>query len=345
MPETGPKALTGGPAGARRTVTLLVPARNEVANMPKVYDEVTAVMGGLPYDYEVIVLDNASTDGTGEAAAALCARDVRWRYVRFSRNFHVEGSLTAGLRLAKGDAMFVLFSDLQDPPEMIPEFLRKWEEGYDVVYGVLRKRTGDPIWKALLARMLYQIVHALSDVEITPNATDFRLLSRRAIDALNACPERNRYMRGLAHWIGFPSCPIVYDRRARKEGKSKAPFFYLLNLAANAVTCFSIRPLQLFSVSGSVLLAGTVSLALIYFGCWLLGFALAGMTTVYLLMLLNLAVMLLGFGTVGEYIGRIYIETKGRPLYLIERTINVDETSLSGTGHSSGEPRPQRNAA
>jgi glycosyltransferase involved in cell wall biosynthesis len=313
----------------RRLVTILVPARNEAANMPKVYDEVTAVMAGLSYDYEVIVLDNASTDGTSEAAATLCARDCRWRYVRFSRNFHVEGSLTAGFRLAKGDAMLVLFSDLQDPSELIPEFLRKWEEGYDVVYGVLRRRTGDPIWKALMARGLYQIVHAMSDVEITPNATDFRLLSRRAIDALNACPERNRYMRGLAHWIGFPSCPIVYDRRARKEGKSKAPFFYLLNLAANAVTCFSIRPLQLFSVAGSVMLGGTVCLALIYLAGWFLGFALPGMTTVYLLMLLNLAVMLLGFGALGEYIGRIYIETKGRPLYLIERTINVDEASAS----------------
>jgi dolichol-phosphate mannosyltransferase len=308
-------------------VTFLVPARNEVANMPKVYDELTAVMAALPYDYEVIVLDNASTDGTAEAAALLCARDPRWRYVRLSRNFHVEGSLTAGLRLAKGDAALVLFSDLQDPPEMIPEFLRKWEEGHDVVYGVLRRRTGDPIWKALLARLLYRIVHALSDVEITPNATDFRLLSRRAIDALNACGERNRYLRGLAHWIGFPSCPILYDRRPRKEGKSKAPFFYLLNLAANAVTCFSIRPLQLFSVSGAVLMAGAIGLGLVYLASWLLGHALPGLTTLYLLLLLNLAVMLLGFGALGEYIGRIYIETKGRPIYLIERTINVDAAS------------------
>ena len=338
-PETSP---AGGSAVARRIVTFLVPARNEEANLPKVYDELTALMAGLPYDYEVIVLDNASTDGTGATTAALCARDARWRYVRLSRNFHVEGSLTAGLRLAQGDAAIVLFSDLQDPPELIPEFLRKWEEGNDVVYGVLRKRTGDPFWRAASARLLYVLVHALSDVVITPNATDFRLLSRRAIDALNSCGERNRYLRGLAHWIGFPSCPIVYDRRPRKEGKSKAPFFYCLNLAANAITSFSIKPLQLFSLGGAAALVCTFCLALVYFGSWLFSFALPGLTTIYLLMLANLAVMLLGFGAVGEYIGRIYIEAKGRPLYLIERTINVDPTNLSASGDRSHHIPPPR---
>jgi dolichol-phosphate mannosyltransferase len=337
--------MQGNEPGARKTVTLLVPARNEETNLPQVYAVVTRVMAGLPYDYEAIVLDNASTDRTGEAAAELCARDGRWRYVRFSRNFQVEGSLTAGLRLARGDAALVLFSDLQDPPELIPEFLRRWEEGHDVVYGVLRKRTGDPLWKAVAARLLYRLVYRLADVEITPNATDFRLLSRRAIDALNQFDERNRYLRGLAHWIGFPRCPIVYDRRPRQAGKSKAPFFYLVNLAATAVTCFSIKPLQLFTAGGLFALAGAFCLTLVYLGGWLFSYAVPGLTTVYLLMLANLAVTLLGFGAVGEYIGRVYIETKGRPLFLIERTINLDAGDLAAAGARGAGARPPRGAA
>jgi len=217
----------------------------------------------------------------------------------------------------------VLFGDLQDPPTLIAEFLKKWEEGNEVVYGVIRHRHGDPAWKAWSARMLYRIVNYLSDVDIPNNATDFRLLSRRAIDALNQLGERNRYIRGFSHWIGFRQCPIVYDRRPRTAGKSKAPFFYLLNLAANAITCFSIKPLQIFSLFGFVTLASTMLLALVYVAMYLCGGTVPGLTTIYLLLLANLSVMLLGFGTLGEYIGRIYVEAKHRPLFIVERSINI----------------------
>jgi dolichol-phosphate mannosyltransferase len=312
------------PAGQRKLLTVIMPAMNEEANLPRAYDEVTQVMSALPYDYEVLVIDNASTDHTGDVAAELCARDGRWRYIRFSRNFTVEASLAAGLRYARGDAALVLFSDLQDPPTVIPEFVRKWEEGNDIVYGVLRHRQGDPLWKGWGARLFYRIVNRLADVEITPNATDFRLLSRRAIDALNQFGERNRYLRGFAHWVGFKRCPIYYDRRPRTHGKSKAPLFYLCNLAANAITCFSIKPLQLFSWLGSLALVGTLVLTVVYLVSYLFAFTVPGLTTLYLLILANLAVLLLGFGTLGEYIGRIYVETKQRPLFLIEQTINIE---------------------
>jgi dolichol-phosphate mannosyltransferase len=316
--------------GRRKLLTIIMPAMNEEANLPRAHEEVTRVMAGLGYDYEVLVIDNASTDGTGDVAADLATRDPRWRYVRFSRNFSVEISLAAGLRFARGDAALVLFSDLQDPPALIPEFLRKWEEGHDVVYGSLRSRQDDPLWKAWGARLFYRIINALAEVEITPNATDFRLLSRRAIDAVNQFDERNRYLRGFAHWVGFRRCPVVYDRAPRTAGKSKAPSLYLLNLAANAITCFSIRPLQLFSLTGAAVLFGTLVLALVYVGSWLFGHTVPGLTTIYLLMLANLAVMLLGFGTIGEYVGRIYIETKRRPLFLIDRTVNLDAPVRAG---------------
>jgi dolichol-phosphate mannosyltransferase len=309
----------------RKMLSLIMPARNEEGNLPRAYAEVTAVLAGLPYAYEVLIIDNDSTDRTGEVAAELCARDPRWRYARFSRNFQVEASITAGLRLARGDAAMVLFSDLQDPPELIPEFLGKWEEGYDVVYGVVRQRQGDPFWRASAARLVYRLINALSDVEITPNATDFRLLSRRAIDALNQFDERNRYLRGFAHWIGFKRCAIPYDRRARTAGRSKAPLAYLLNFASNALTCFSIKPLQLFSWMGLLALTATLALALVYLGYYLTASPLPGWTTTYLLLLANLSVLLLGFGTLGEYIGRIYVETKRRPLFLIDHTINLED--------------------
>jgi dolichol-phosphate mannosyltransferase len=333
MPDAeSPLRKSPSAAAARKLVSIIMPVRNEEGNLPRAYDELTALMAALPYDYEVLLIDNDSVDRTGQLSAELCARDARWRYIKFSRNFTVEASLAAGYRFARGNAAIVLFGDLQDPPALIAEFLRKWEEGNEVVYGVIRRRDGDPIWKACAARLLYRTVNYLSDVKIPNDATDFRLLSRRAIDALNRLDERNRYIRGFSHWIGFRQCGIVYDRRPRLAGKSKAPFFYMLNLAANAITCFSIKPLQLFSLFGFLTLRATIAAAMIYLACYCLGAAVPGLTTIYLLLLANLGVMLIGFGTVGEYVGRIYIETKHRPLYLVERTINVavDEKHADG---------------
>ncbi|HBI41358.1 MAG TPA: hypothetical protein DDY78_00685 [Planctomycetales bacterium] len=332
-------------ARGRKLLTLVMPAMNEEDNLPRAYEEVTRVMADLPYYYEVLVIDNASTDNTGGLASALAERDCRWRYLRFSRNFSVEISIAAGLRFARGDAALVIFSDLQDPVNLIPEFLRKWEEGNDVVYGQVRNRQGDSFWKAWGARLFYRIINALADVEITPNATDFRLLSRRAIDALNQFDERNRYLRGFAHWIGFKRCPVVYDRLPRSAGKSKAPPLFMLNLAVNALTCFSIKPLQLFSVAGVVAFGCTFCLALVYLGGWLFSYALPGLTTVYLLMLANLAVMLLGFGAIGEYVGRIYIETKRRPLFLIDRAVNLDAKPPTVEAPAYLDLRPRNDAA
>jgi glycosyltransferase involved in cell wall biosynthesis len=308
----------------RSLLTILMPARNEEANLPRAYAEVTSVMAPLAYGYEVLLIDNASTDGTATVAAELCERDRRWKYLRFSRNFTVEASMAAGLHFARGDATLVLFSDLQDPPDLIPQFLEKFSEGYDVVYGVLRLRNDDSTLKSVGARLLYGLIHHLAEVDIPRNATDFRLLSRRAIDALNQFGERNRYLRGLAHWIGFRQCAIPYDRRPRLAGKSKAPFFYLVNLAVNAITCLSIKPLHFFSWFGVLALLGTFGLALVYLGCLFMGITIPGLTTIYLLLLANLAVLLLGFGALGEYVGRIYIECKSRPLYLLDHSINLD---------------------
>jgi dolichol-phosphate mannosyltransferase len=316
---------------ARKMLSIIIPVRNEEGNLLRAYDEVTAAMAGLPYDYEVLIIDNASSDGSQSLAAELCSRDDRWRYVGFSRDFGLEASMAAGFRLARGDAAMILFGDLQDPPQLIGQFARKWEEGYDVVYGVIRRRTGDPLWKSKLAGLFYRAANYLADSDVPMHATDFRLLSRRAIDAVNRFDERNRYIRGYSHWIGLRQCPIVYDRRERTAGKSKAPFFYLLNYAVNAITCFSIKPLQLFSLFGLMTLAATAALGVFYLTRFLLGQSVPGMPTTYLLLLANLGVMLLGFGTLGEYVGRIYLETKRRPLYIVERAINLSTDAFAAT--------------
>ena len=258
MRDGEPRSAGAAPP-ARRMLTLVVPAMNEEANLPKVYDEVTAVMAGQPYDYEVIVIDNASTDGTAAAAAALCARATPAGATSDSAATSTSKSrIAAGLRFARGDAALVLFSDLQDPPEMIPDFLRKWEEGHDVVYGVLRQPHRRPALEGVLARLFYRIVNALSEVEITPNATDFRLC--RAGPSTPSTSSTNATATCAASPTGSGSrrCPIVYDRDRARPARARRPSFYLLNLAANAITCFSIKPLQLFSLSGAVLLAGRI---------------------------------------------------------------------------------------
>jgi dolichol-phosphate mannosyltransferase len=314
----------------RRLLSIVMPARNEEGNLRAAYVEVSAVMQSLDLDYEVIIIDNDSTDRTAELANELCQSDPRWRYLKFSRNFQVEASIAAGLRFAKGDAAVVLFSDLQDPPAVIPEFIRKWDEGYDVVYGVVRNRQGEPAWRTWGARLMYRVIDSMADIEITPDATDFRLLSRKAINAVNQFDERNRYLRGLTHWVGFKRCGVPYDRRPRLAGQSQAPLWVCANLAVNAITSFSIRPLRFFSLLGVVALIATVALTAAYLGSYLFAYAVPGLTTIYLLLLGNLTVMLFGFGTVGEYIGRIYMETKKRPLFLVDRAINLDLHMLDG---------------
>ncbi len=321
----------------RKLLSIVMPVRNEDENMRRAYDEITAAMAAVACDYEVLVIDNCSTDETRERAAEICASDERWRYVRLSRNFGLEASLAAGFHLARGDAAIVVFGDLQDPPALIPQFVEKWTAGYDVVYGVIRRRTGDPFWRAFLARGFYRAANYLADSDVPQCATDFRLLSRRAIDAVNQFDERNRYIRGYSHWIGLNQCPIVYDRRPRTAGKSKAPFGFLLNYAVNAITCFSIRPLQLFSLFGFLTLVATVALAAYFFARYCLGYAIHGSTTMLLLLLVNQGLILLGFGVVGEYIGRIYLETKRRPLYIVEQSINMPPRD-SAASDSYGPP-------
>jgi dolichol-phosphate mannosyltransferase len=305
-------------------ISIVIPARNEAANLPNVEREVGALAASLPeHKFEFLIIDNASTDSTGDLAVELCRRDKRWRYIRFSRNFSVEGSITAGYEHAKGDAIVVMYSDLQDPPEVIPEFIRKWREGYDVVYGVRTKRPGDPRWRNAGAWLAYRLIAWFSDVPIPTDSGDFRLISARVRDALLQFRETNRYMRGMIAWLGFRQTGVPYARRPRVAGHSSAPLMDILLFAFNAITSFSLRPLRLFTLFGFVILGLSVVLSVVYVVLWLGGTAPPGLTTVLLLLLAGIGVNSIGIGILGEYLGRTFSEVKRRPIYVIERSENL----------------------
>ena len=311
-------------------ISIVIPARNEQDNIEPLERELGECLRGLPYDFEFLVVDNGSTDGTEAAVKAICARDARWKYIRFSRDFGVEASLTAGYRLTAGAAIVVLYSDLQDPPQVIPAFLAKWREGYDVVYGVRTVRPGDAKWRNGMVKVVYRMISALADVKIPQNAGDFRLISRRVADALEQCNESNRYMRGLIAWLGFEQTGVEYERRPRVTGESKAPIGSLIVFTLNAFTSFSVKPLRVFTYFGFGMLALSLLAAAVYVLLFLTGDPPAGVTTLIVLALMGIAINSLGIGVLGEYIGRTYAETKRRPLYVIADAVNIEIDGAPG---------------
>jgi glycosyltransferase involved in cell wall biosynthesis len=306
------------------TFSIIVPAYNEEQCLPRVFQEITASMENVDCNYEVIIIDNASTDRTGEISKSFCQKDSRWKYIRFSRNFGAEISLAAGFTYAQGDAMITVYSDLQDPPDKIPEFISKWREGYDVVYGVRTKRPGDPAWRNFCVKIAYRLIRFFSECDLPLDAGDFRLITRRVRDVLVQMDERNRYIRGMIHWVGFKKCAIQYERRPRFAGESKGPFWSIVGFLITAITSFSVKPLRMFTIFGACVMAVTILATILQVFLWLFAQTVPGLTTTFILLLANLGVMSLGFGVLGEYVGRTYTETKRRPLWVVDRTINVE---------------------
>lgn len=325
----------------RTLLSVVIPAYNEEASLPELFSRLTQVTAGLPdYDFEFILVDNCSQDGTERMARGFSERDPRWKYVRFSRNFKVETSLTAGLTYASGAAAIFLVSDLQDPPEYLPKMIQTWRnERADVVYGVVRKRRDGNFLKTLGAKLFYQLIYRLSDIRIPANATDFRLISRPVIEALNRCPERNRYLRGLVHWVGFKQVGFEYSRRAREKGESNAGLLTCANLAFSAMIAFSTKPLRWASLLGlaatgfSLVAAGiyTALRILLYFGLNPLTPPPPGWATQMIFMFFFGGIQCLFLGIIGEYVGRVFDEVKQRPLWVVDRTAGF--TSGSALAH------------
>ena len=300
-------------------VTIVIPVFNERAVLPALHRRLAEVLATAGDRSELLFVDDGSDDGSGPYLEALLAEDPRVSLLSLSRNFGKEAAVSAGLDHARGDAVIVIDADLQDPPELIPELLRRWREGFDIVYTVRASRRGDSWFKAGSARWFYRIMGRLSAVPVPADAGDYRLLSRRAVEALKALPESHRYLKGLYAWVGFPQASVPYHREARAAGRSKWSYWRLWNHALDGITSFSATPLKLATWLG----LATSTLAFVY-GLYLLlrtllyGNPVPGYPSLIIVVLFLGGVQLICLGIIGEYLGRTYDESKRRPLYLVK---------------------------
>jgi glycosyltransferase involved in cell wall biosynthesis len=309
--------------------SMVVPVLNEQELLRDTYATLNTVLESLPMPFEVIVVDNGSSDDTPAIMKHLCAQDPRWKFIRLSRNFGYQNSITAGMLAAQGDAVMVIDADLQDPPELIPEFVAKWQQGYEIVYGVREKRTGEPRWRIIPTMLAMRLITWMSDdIKLPAHSGDFRLITRRVRDAFAQLPETNRYVRGMIHWLGFNQTAIPYVRRGRTRGETKVNPLYLIGFTFNAIFNFSIKPLRMFSGFGVTVLGLTAVLALVYLVMSFFTQPPRGVTTMLVLLLMNLGVTSLGIGILGEYIAKIYAESKRRPLWLVDYTLNFGSQVL-----------------
>lgn len=303
-------------------ISVVVPAYNEEEVLPELHRRLQAVLSQLTTNYEIVYVNDGSRDRTLEIMRELKEADSHVGYVNLSRNFGKEIAMTAGLDLARGDAVVVIDADLQDPPELIPKLLEGWNAGFDVVYARRVSRAGETWLKKATARAFYRIIQRIGPVSIPEDVGDFRLMSRRAVDALKQIRERHRFMKGLFAWIGFPQKAIDYQRDARFAGVTKWNYWKLWNFAIEGITSFSIAPLKISTYAGLLVAA----LAFIY-AMWVIyktlifGDPVQGYPSLMVVVLFLGGVQLVGIGLLGEYLGRMFVETKYRPLYLLDEVV------------------------
>jgi polyisoprenyl-phosphate glycosyltransferase len=302
------------------TYSIIAPIYNERDNLPELYRRVSEVMKSTHRSWELILVDDGSTDGSTDMVFELAKKDKHVRPVIFARNFGHQIAITAGWDYARGEAVVVIDADLQDPPELILEMAEKWEEGYEVVYAVRAEREGESWFKLWTASLFYRLIYRITDVKIPLDTGDFRLMDRKVVDVLKSMRERHRFPRGMSAWVGFKQVGVEYKRAARVAGETKYPFRKMFRLAINAVTSFSYFPLQVatlfgFISAGFAILAIPVVIYLRASGSQ----AFFGQATTLIAVLFLGGVQLISLGILGEYIGRLYDEAKGRPLYIVRK--------------------------
>ncbi|NLA89822.1 MAG: glycosyltransferase family 2 protein [Alcaligenaceae bacterium] len=312
--QSGSKATT--------QLSVLVPVYNERDVLSMLYERLTRVLNPLGIAYEIVLVDDGSKDGSGIAMLELAALKPFIKVVRLSRNFGKEAALTAGLQHVSGEAVIIMDADLQDPPELIPSMLEAWQEGYDVVTMRRTVREGESWFKRFSAHRFYRILNSVSDVDIPVDTGDFRLMSRKAIDAINQLNERNRYMKGLFAWIGLPTKVIEYKRHARAAGVTKWNYTGLTRLAFEGITSFSIAPLRLTMAAGILTaLIGLIFALWIVVKTTILGETVAGYPSLISIITMLGGVQLISVGLLGEYVGKTYFEAKQRPVFLVRDVV------------------------
>lgn len=312
-------------AGARslQLLSVVAPVYNEQELLEEFYTRVCAALEGVPF--ELVLVDDGSSDGSPHILERLADDDHRVRLVSLSRNFGHQTALTAGLDHARGDAVVMLDADLQDPPELIVAMLDHWRAGCDVVYAVRQQREGESHFKLITARWFYRLFAKLAQVELQPNSGDFRLLDRRALDALLSMRERNRFLRGMTVWVGYRQAAVPYRRDARAAGETKYTLSKMLRFSLDAISSFSHRPLQLATLLGFLISTVAFVAIPVVIGLRIAGSYLPGFGSITIAVLLLGGIQLISIGIIGEYVGRIYDEVKGRPLYLVQARRNIPE--------------------
>lgn len=302
-----------------KKISIIIPAYNESESLPYLYERLTKILNEITnYDFEILFINDGSKDNTLELIKKYREKDERICYVDFSRNFGKEIAMIAGIDYAEGDAVIFMDADLQDPPELIPTLIKYWEEGYDDVYARRKTRKGETFLKKLTSKMYYKVLQSLTKVEIQKDTGDFRLLDRRCINALKKMRESQRCSKSMFSWIGYKKKEVLFDREPRKAGKTKWNYIKLIDLAIDGITSFTTTPLRI----STYLSIPTFLTLIIYFiyvliKCARLHVAIQAFQAIILLVLFFSGVQIMLFGIVGEYLGRIFNETKNRPLYLV----------------------------
>ncbi len=306
--------------------SVVVPLYNEELVINESYRRLVKVMDKIEESYEILFINDGSTDCTKTLAEHICNADGRIKLINFSRNFGHQAAITAGMRYASGNAIIIIDADLQDPPETILDMIKKWKEGFDVVYGKRAKREGESLFKKFTAKVYYRLLKSMTKEDIPVDTGDFRLISRKVCDTLNSLPEKNRYVRGLVSWVGYKQTFVQFDRQERFAGETKYPLNKMIKLAFDGIAAFSTKPMEISGTLGMILLAiGTLSFIFIFVSNVISGSDVININLLLAFNLMMFGIVFCFLGIMGQYIGRIFVESKDRPLFIVDSTTNYDK--------------------
>ncbi len=310
-----------------KKISIVVPMYYEEEVAEECYKRIVKVFEELKnYEYEIIFVDDGSKDKTLEILTKIANNDKNAKIISFSRNFGHQAAVQAGLKFVTGDAVVIIDADLQDPPELMKQMIELWENGNEVIYAKRTKRKGESCFKLLSAKLFYQILNGLSSVEIPKDTGDFRLADRKVVDVINSMPEHNKFLRGLFSWVGFKQTPLQYERNERYAGKTKYPLGKMLNLAKDGIFSFSTKPLKFVGMIGGFSILISIAILIYAFISYIykLNNLTAGWTSIMVTITFFTGIQLLSLWIIAEYIARIYEESQNRPIYIIDKKINID---------------------